>query len=498
MHRTVQSAPYRFRIIILLIGLSLTLARPALAEGPSPAEHLRGIARAAAEGIEAAEAGDIAAMQAQHEKIHKAWEAFEDEIREQSPVAYVELEGALEAVKETVRLDAPDAAVARQAFAHLEEEAEEIAARFESGNIAGREAVAATPAGLLKNLDAAHRAIEDGNIAEAAEHLETVMVAWPAAEGAIAAKSPEAYTAIEVDLGKAAGALEAGDVAAAEAAIERLRDNLAPFAAGTRYTPFDAAAIILREGLEALLVIVALLAFLNRSGNRDRHGWIWAGAGVGVLVSLITAFLLQRIFSAAMAGQNREVIEGVTGLVAAGLLFYVSYWLHSKSNLQAWQKYIDHRTSQALARGSMFGLASLAFLAVFREGAETAVFYLGMASSIAVADLALGLGAGLVILAVIAVLMLRLGLRIPLRPFFQVAGLLVYYLGFKFVGTGIHALQVAGVLPVSPVAFLKAIPFIGLYPTWEVVAPQALLLVAALAVVFVLQRQNRPAPRLSA
>ncbi len=495
---TFSLTSHRSTILVLLIGLSLMLARPVLADGPSPAEGLRGIARAAAEGIEAAEGGDIAAAQTTYAEIHEAWEGFEDEIRQQSPVAYVELEGALDAVKEAVQGAAPDAAAARQAFAHLEEEAEEIAAQFETGEVSGGEAVEATPASLLKNLDAASLAIEGGDLAEAAEQLEAVMVGWPAAEGAIAAKSPEAYTAIEVDLGKAAGALEAGDAAAAEAAIERLRDTLAPFAAGTRYTPFDAAAIILREGLEALLVIVALLAFLNRSGNGDKRGWIWAGAGAGVLVSLLTAFLLQRIFSAAMAGQNREIIEGGTGLVAAGLLFYVSYWLHSKSNLQAWQKYIDRRTSQALARGSMAGLASLAFLAVFREGAETAVFYLGMAASIAVSDLALGLGAGLAILVVIAVLMLRLGLRLPLRPFFQIAGLLVYYLGFKFVGTGIHALQVAGVLPASPVAFLRAIPFIGLYPTWEVVAPQALLLLAALVVVFVLRRQNRPAPRLSA
>jgi len=481
----------RFWIIPLLVGLSLAFVRPALADGPSPAEDLRGIVRAAAEGIEAAEAGDITAAQTKYKAIHEAWEGFEDAIREQSPTAYIELEGALDALKEAVQTGNPDAAAVRQAFAYLQEEAEEIAEQFETGNVAGGEVVDATPADLLKNLDAAYRAIGAGDVAEAAEQVEAVIMAWPSVEGAIAAKSPEAYTAIEVGLGEAAGALQAGDSVAAEAAIERLRDTLAPFATITRYTPFDAAAIILREGLEALLVIVALLAFLNRSGNNDKRSWIWAGAGAGVLVSLVAAFLLQRIFSAATAGQNREVIEGVTGLVAAGLLFYVSYWMHSKSNLRAWQKYIDHRTTQALARGSMFGLASLAFLAVFREGAETTVFYLGMVSSIAVSDLALGLGAGLVVLSVIAVLMLKVGLRIPMRPFFQIAGLLVYYLGFKFVGTGIHALQVAGVLPVSPVAFLKAVPFIGLYPTWEVAAPQALLLVAALVVVFALRRQNQ-------
>ena len=126
-------------------------------------------------------------------------------------------------------------------------------------------------------------------------------------------------------------------------------------------------------------------------------------------------------------------------LIAAALLFYVSYWLHSKASLHAWKKYIDQQTTQALARGSMAGLALLAFLAVFREGAETAVFYLGMAPAIELRDLVLGIAGGALVLIVAAVLMLVVGVKLPLRPFFRVAGLLVYYLGFKFVGTGLHA-----------------------------------------------------------
>ncbi|RME77525.1 MAG: iron permease [Chloroflexi bacterium] len=461
--------------------------------GSNLAANLRAVAHAAHEGVEAAEAGDIETLRHEYDEIHEAWEGFEDSIRAQSPTAYVELEGALDAVKEALKADPPDLAVAGQAFAHLQAEAEEFAEAFEAGTAPAGEAVEATPADLLKNLDTAYQAVESGDTATAAEQVQAVIMAWPSVEGAIAVKDPDAYTAIEVDLSKAAGALKSGDMAGAEAAIERLRENLAPFAAGTRYTAFDAAAIILREGLEALLVIVALLAFLNRSGNADKRGWIWGGALMGVLASLVTAFILQRIFSAAIAGQNRELIEGITGLVAAALLFYVSYWLHSKSNLKAWQKFIDQRTSQALARGSMLGLAALSFLAVFREGAETTIFYLGMAPSITLTDLTTGLGVGFGILVVVAVLMLKVGLRLPLRPFFQVAGLLVYYLGFKFVGSGIHALQVAGVLPATPADFLQAVPFIGLYPTWEVFIPQLLLLVAAVAVVMYLRSQHNRA-----
>ena len=291
------------------------------------------------------------------------------------------------------------------------------------------------------------------------------------------------------------------DLAVAQAAVARIRTTLAPLADEQIYTAFDAGAIILREGLEALLVIVALLAFLRKSGNADKRGWIWAGGALGVGASVITAFVLQRVFSNISAGQNRELIEGATGLIAATLLFYVSYWLHSKASLHGWQKYINTRTSQALAHGNMAGLALLAFLAVFREGAETTVFYLGMAPAIAPRDLLLVIGVGVAILVVAAVLMLALGVKLPLRPFFRVAGLLVYYLGFKFVGAGLHSLQVASFIPSTPITGLSANPifeFFGIYPTWQTLLPQLALLLGALAVWMFLRANDRRARRLGA
>jgi high-affinity iron transporter len=170
--------------------------------------------------------------------------------------------------------------------------------------------------------------------------------------------------------------------------------------------------------------------------------------------------------------------------------------LHSKASLHSWQKYISQQTTQALARGSMIGLALLAFLAVFREGAETAVFYLGMAPSISMRDLLIGIGGGSAILVVLAVLMLVAGVKIPLRPFFRVAGLLVYYLGFKFVGTGLHALQVADALPTSPIgsgAPNPVLEFFGIYLTWQTLLPQLALLVAAVAVYLYLRAQDQRA-----
>jgi len=126
----------------------------------------------------------------------------------------------------------------------------------------------------------------------------------------------------------------------------------------------------------------------------------------------------------------------------------------------------------------MASLALISFLAVFREGAETSLFYIGIAPAIATRDLALGIGLGTVALVAIGVVMLVFGLRIPLRPFFLVSSLLLYYLAFKFIGTGIHALQVSGVLSATPAAVPSWEP-IGLFPTWETTLPQLALLVIA-------------------
>jgi FTR1 family protein len=222
--------------------------------------------------------------------------------------------------------------------------------------------------------------------------------------------------------------------------------------------------------------MVALSAFLKKSDNVAGQRWLWSGATAGLLVSVALGLSIQAFFGAIINPTNRELMEGVIGLFAAAMLLYVSYWLHSRASLSGWQAYISQRTSQAVAGGQLFGLAVLAFLAVFREGAETALFYLGMASSITNADLLIGLGAGVAILAAVGFLMLVVGVRIPMRPFFTVASVLVFYLCFKFVGTGIHALQVAGVIPAGSASFLVGVDAIGVYPTWPTTIAQLVLL----------------------
>ncbi len=256
------------------------------------------------------------------------------------------------------------------------------------------------------------------------------------------------------------------------------------------YTRLDAMTILLREGMESLLVITALLAFLNRSGHADKSLWIWLGAGGGILASIGTAVAIRVLFRSVLGDVDPDLLEGVTGLVAAGLLIYVSFWLHRQSSAGAWKRYIEEQTASVLQASTLFPLALIAFLAVYREGAETILLYVGMAPSISSADLWSGLGMGSALLVLIAVLMLGLGLRIPLRPFFRGTSLLIYLLGFKFVGNGIHNLQEVGRLPIHVAESLPTLKKLGIYPTWETALTQLALLGITIVLIVWMQRQS--------
>jgi high-affinity iron transporter len=338
---------------------------------------------------------------------------------------------------------------------------------------------------LIGALDATSAAIERGDAAAAADAITSFRGEWTQVEAFVKARSADAYEHVENDMASAAAALASrpADLARARDAVTDMRTELYPIVASpASYGIADAAIILLREGLEALLIIAALLAFLTKTGNASKRGWIVAGGGAGVGASIAIAVVITIAFSASeAAGADRELLEGFTGLFAAAMLVYMSLWLHAKSNLAGWQRYINEKSDAALARNSLVGLSAIAFLAVFREGAETALFYVGIAPSIATFDLVAGVAIGAVALGVIGVAVLRFGVRIPIRAFFLGTSVLVFYLALKFLGSGVHALQVAGIVPATPRTYLPDISLIGAFPTVETTVVQALLLGAALA-----------------
>lgn len=233
--------------------------------------------------------------------------------------------------------------------------------------------------------------------------------------------------------------------------------------------------VIVREGFEAILIVGAVVTLLVRTGNRDRIRPIWAG----VVAALVASLVLGLVFSASLAASPAaaEITEGITMLLAAVVLFFVSYWLISKIETARWQKFIHTQVSRAMQKGGGRALALVAFLAVFREGAETVLFYQAMYLNApdAGAQLAAGFVAGLMVLAVIFALFYKFGVRIPLRPFFAVTSMLLYYMAFVFTGKGFHELQEGHVVSETALAIPK-IGFLGIYPTVETTIAQIVLL----------------------
>jgi high-affinity iron transporter len=342
---------------------------------------------------------------------------------------------------------------------------------------------------IVALLEQSLSAAKSGRPDDASDRAMDAYMAFEPIESPARAKNPGLVASMERIFTDFKGAVRASDVRAAE----RLRDAIeaglpevvaltAP--AGSGWEAFwQSFLIILREGLEAILVVGAVVAFLIKTGNRERLRNIWWGVAWALLASAVTAIVLKTVLAAMPA--SREIIEGLTMLVAVAVLFSVSYWLISKVEAAKWQQFIRDKVNNALEHGGGGALTFVAFLAVYREGAETALFYQALFNEGAgvAFPLSMGILAGGTVLAVIFTLFYKFGVRIPLRPFFSVTSVLLYFMAFVFMGKGVRELQEGNALPLTAIPGFPHSEFLGLYPSWQgVLAQLALLLLFAFAV----------------
>lgn len=253
--------------------------------------------------------------------------------------------------------------------------------------------------------------------------------------------------------------------------------------------------IILREGFEAILIIAAILAYLIKTGNRDKLKVIYNGCIAALVLSVVTAVLVEWVFQISAASQ--EILEGATMLLAAVVLFSVSYWLISKAEAQKWSSYIQEKVSSSLSSGSLKALWLAAFLAVYREGAETVLFYQALSGSASdtagMGAIAAGFGVGCVLLAIIYLVMRFGAVKLPIKPFFIGTGVLLYYMAFVFVGKGIMELIEGKVFEPGLVSWMPTIPFVGVFPYWQSLVLQGVMLVAAVVALVLITRRKGPA-----
>ncbi|MGH8464600.1 MAG: FTR1 family iron permease, partial [Pseudomonas sp.] len=210
---------------------------------------------------------------------------------------------------------------------------------------------------------------------------------------------------------------------------------------------------------------------------------------LGVVTWVVSAYLIN------ISGAGRELTEGIAALLAACVLFYVGFWMHDKTHARQWQRFIRGSVQKALGRGTLWGLAGLSFIAVYREVFETVLFYqaLWAQTDAAGQGMALaGMGAAAVALAIIAWLILHYSVRLPLRQFFAVTGVFMFILAVILAGNGVAALQEAGKLPISVIPFPR-IEILGIYPNLQSLLAQAGLV--ALAVLLMWSSNARHAVR---
>lgn len=259
-----------------------------------------------------------------------------------------------------------------------------------------------------------------------------------------------------------------------DALFAKAEATLTASEAGGVSTFLSALTILLREGVEALLLVVAMIAFLRKSEREDALSYVHAGWAAALLAGVLTWWAATAFLS--ISGASRELTEGFGGILAAVILVSVGIWMHGKSRADTWQRYIKERMSRAMGKGSAWFLFGLAFLVVYREVFETILFYAAMWTEGSKAAVVAGAAVGAAALAAIAWAMMRYSLRLPIAEFFRYSSILIAVLAVVLAGKGIAAIQEAGLIGITPINGLPQIDLVGLHPSVQVVAAQFLVL----------------------
>jgi high-affinity iron transporter len=324
--------------------------------------------------------------------------------------------------------------------------------------------------------------------------LDAYLEGFEPLEPRLRARDAEATLAVELAFRDLRAAIKRADTGGVRTSASRLQGQLARVAGEGRrpVVPFVAAFVIyFREGVEAALLVGALLAGVRRLGRADAMRFIHAGWIAAIPAGVLTWWVTSRVI--AIRSDQRELVEAVVALLAAAVLFSVSFWMISQAESRHWMAYLKRRLERLSGRNVLL-LAGLSFLAVYREAAETVLFTqaLILESEAHRLEVWLGAAAGLAAVGTVALGMKRAVERLPLGPFFAVSGLLLCALAISFAGAGMYELVAAGYLPPRPVPFPE-VPWMGIHPDLSVLLVQ-LAIVAVIAGAGIVTLTRKPAP----
>lgn len=346
---------------------------------------------------------------------------------------------------------------------------------------------------------------DEGKIDEAIEHTQNAYFDEYEASGmenTIGGRDGALKLSTEASFNALNAAFNAGD----ENAIQKAKDELfAQLEKSLELTGKNSAwdiflyalIIILREGFEALIIVTAVILYLLKTKNEKRLNIVYSALSVALILSVITAYAMSLIFGTQMAAQSREILEGAVMLVATVLLFYVGFWLLSNANAKKWNAYISSQVQNSLSKQDSKMLWWVVFLAVYREGAETVLFYTALVldasdKSSGLGMVAAGFCLGVVLLAISYVILKIFALKIPIKPFFLATSAMIFYMSIAFTGKGVMELIEGKLFVGHSISAIPTLPWLGLYPYYESLVPQALMILALIfGLIYTKQKQTQ-------
>jgi high-affinity iron transporter len=246
---------------------------------------------------------------------------------------------------------------------------------------------------------------------------------------------------------------------------------------GIGMTAFIAASILLREGLEAFFVILAILGILKTVNAPAAIRWLHGGWISAVVVGVIGWFFADALLS--LSAQSRELMEGLIALFAVVVLLYLGFWLHGKTEASRWKEFVEIRIKNLINKNNMIGLGAFSFMVVFREAFESVLFLSSLSTNTGNGSrlgILIGAIGSAIILGIMAWAILKWFKKMPIRKVFLYSSIVILALAFVLAGQGIHAIQEGGYMDIRSFPLNLKAPFLGIYPTYETLSTQILVL----------------------
>ena len=418
---------------------------------------------------------NLEAVREAYKKMNSTWTINEAVVRDHSTAHYGQVETAISFLRSSIETEPTN-------FDSIQASFEDLKTAI-SNFTEGKEVTTSSSNLTLKDgIDLLKKALaqfQAGQDSEAAASMKEFITIWPTIEGSVSTTNPSLYTKVESE---SPVIMVKGKDSEYQEKLSSLIAELSQIDTSASYNAFDAMLILLREGVEALLIVMALVTTLKAAKMRKGLKWVYGGASAGIVASLLIAYILQIAFPAVTSGTNREIIEGAVGIFAVIMMILIGIWLHSKSSVKKWNTFMESQMQTVTKTGSFLSMFALSFLAVFREGAETILFYVGILPRISSFDFILGISLALLVLVVIAFVMNKASqFFLPHKVFFILTWM-IYDLAFKMTGVSIHALQLTNMIPNHLIAGIPTIDILGIYPSWESLAGQALFILVVILV----------------